>query len=43
MSGEIFRSTLFNGMLYLILSDDQIAEVDVEGKTKDHLSATISG
>jgi len=42
MSGEIFRSTLFNGMLYLILSDDQIAEVDVEGKTQRIISAPPS-
>ncbi|XP_039834280.1 putative F-box protein At3g16210 [Panicum virgatum] len=42
ISGVDSHATLFNGMLYLMLSDDQIAEVDVEGKTRRIISAPPS-
>ena len=35
-------ATIFNGMLYLILTDNQIFEVDVEGKTKRIIRAPSS-
>ncbi|CAL5066685.1 unnamed protein product [Urochloa decumbens] len=42
ISGTVSHATLFNGMLYLILSNDQIAEVDVDGKTQRIISAPPS-
>ncbi|CAL5090916.1 unnamed protein product [Urochloa decumbens] len=42
ISGMVSHATPFNGMLYLILNNDQIAEVDVDGKTQRIISAPPS-
>ncbi|CAN6222535.1 unnamed protein product [Urochloa humidicola] len=42
ISGTDTHATLFNGTLYLILSNDQIAEVDVDGKTQRIIPAPPS-
>ncbi|CAD6220802.1 unnamed protein product [Miscanthus lutarioriparius] len=40
--GAVPCAAIFNGMLYLILTDKQIFEVDVEGKTKRIIRAPSS-
>jgi hypothetical protein len=42
MSARV-RAAFYNGMLYVMLSDDQVAVVDVEGKIQGIISAPSSG